>query len=370
MSDWLRELQSLRAENARAVLLTIAGTRGSTPREAGAKMVVSATETIGTIGGGQLEYLCVQEACRWLEKTAADSSTDRTLLRKFTLGANCGQCCGGIAEVLFEEISPARVGTKFDWVAQLSELRDDGVAVAMITARQSRTSNAKFLVTADDCFSSGDCFDPDPDVIEMARRTLRSGTDVCRTAAKLASNVELPVLIEAVRRQAIRIVIFGAGHVGSACAAVLSTLEVTIDLVDSRETFLTACFPDNVFARHLDAPASFVATAMPNSYFLIMTHDHSIDLEICAQVLRRRDIGFCGLIGSRSKRRRFEKRLRSLGLTQTEIARLTCPIGVDEIGSKKPAAIAISVAAQLQSLLESGVRISNVDLGDRIGAKQ
>lgn len=286
MSDWHDALRQVLAKGESAVLVTVAGTRGSTPREVGATMLVTATETIGTIGGGQLEYQSTQEACEWLADADPAAPRNRTLRRKFTLGANCGQCCGGVAEVLFEELAPGDIGR----VDQLLSVREDNF----------------------------------------------------------------------------RVVIFGAGHVGGACAAVLSTLDASIDLVDSRAGFLKGQMPKNVHAHEAADPASLVANAPPNSFFLVMTHDHGLDFDICSQILQREDAVFCGLIGSRSKRRRFEKRFRALGLQESQIARLTCPIGIAEIKGKKPAEIALAVAAQLQKHYESGLHTGDVRRSNRL----
>ena len=62
MNEWIDELSDLAAAGEAVVLVTIAGIRGSAPREVGAKMIVTAAETIGTIGGGQLEYQCTRIA--------------------------------------------------------------------------------------------------------------------------------------------------------------------------------------------------------------------------------------------------------------------------------------------------------------------
>jgi xanthine dehydrogenase accessory factor len=68
-----------------------------------------------------------------------------------------------------------------------------------------------------------------------------------------------------------------------------------------------------------------------------MTHSHAIDFDICDRILRRSDATYCGLIGSVSKRRRFEKRYREQGMLQAVINKLVCPIGIDGISGKKPA---------------------------------
>jgi xanthine dehydrogenase accessory factor len=90
-----------------------------------------------------------------------------------------------------------------------------------------------------------------------------------------------------------------------------------------------------------------IAQARPGTFFLIMTHSHPLDLELCGHVLTRGDFGYLGLIGSKTKRERFEKRLRQMGLDQKIITRLTCPIGIPEISDKSPGAIAVAVAAQI-----------------------
>ncbi len=77
-----------------------------------------------------------------------------------------------------------------------------------------------------------------------------------------------------------------------------------------------------------------------------MTHDHPLDLAITAEALAR-GFPFVGLIGSKTKRARFEKRFRALGIAAERVRALACPIGVPQIRGKEPAVIAASVAAQL-----------------------
>ncbi len=89
------------------------------------------------------------------------------------------------------------------------------------------------------------------------------------------------------------------------------------------------------------------------SSFLVMTHSHPVDLDICMRVLRREDFAYCGLIGSLSKRRRFERLMKKQGLSISEIERLVSPIGVAGVGGRKPMEIAIAVAAELLQFRES-----------------
>jgi xanthine dehydrogenase accessory factor len=78
-----------------------------------------------------------------------------------------------------------------------------------------------------------------------------------------------------------------------------------------------------------------------------MTHDHALDYALCRAILERGDLAWLGLIGSKSKGARFRSRLARDGLTPEAIRRLICPIGLEGVESKWPAAIAVGVAAQL-----------------------
>ena len=102
MAAWLHALQSAEAACEPAVLVTLLTARGSTPREAGCKMVVTAAGTDGTIGGGNLEFQCIGHARSLLAGDAA-----APVVREFPLGPALGQCCGGHASVLFETLRPA-----------------------------------------------------------------------------------------------------------------------------------------------------------------------------------------------------------------------------------------------------------------------
>jgi xanthine dehydrogenase accessory factor len=104
MAAWLDALGAAEHDNQPAVLVTVLAAKGSTPREAGAKMVVSADGMAGTIGGGNLEHQCEAAARGLLAAGAEGPST-----RDFPLGPALGQCCGGHVTVLFEVLRPPRL---------------------------------------------------------------------------------------------------------------------------------------------------------------------------------------------------------------------------------------------------------------------
>ena len=88
-------------------------------------------------------------------------------------------------------------------------------------------------------------------------------------------------------------------------------------------------------------------------FALIMSHSHALDLQIADAALRNPRIAHVGVIGSATKRARFERRLREAGVGPSRVAAMICPIGIGGIRSKLPAAIAVSVAAQLITLDEA-----------------
>ena len=146
--------------------------------------------------------------------------------------------------------------------------------------------------------------------------------------------------------------LYGAGHVGRALAPILAALPLRLTWIDSRDDIFPTPAPEGVTLLATDPADATVASAPAGAHFLVMTHSHDLDYAIVRALLRRDDHAFLGLIGSDTKARRFRQRLAAQGIPGESIARLTCPIGIDGIESKLPAAIAVSVAAQVQLLLE------------------
>lgn len=145
----------------------------------------------------------------------------------------------------------------------------------------------------------------------------------------------------------------GAGHVGRAIVRLLSGIDCRVQWVDERESEFPPPQADD--APHIerviaDPPEAEVASAPPGAAYLVLTHSHTLDLAITTAILKRGDFGFCGLIGSATKRARFLHRLAERGVPAEAIARLTCPIGVPGIGGKEPEVLAIGVVAQLLQL--------------------
>ena len=78
-----------------------------------------------------------------------------------------------------------------------------------------------------------------------------------------------------------------------------------------------------------------------------------LDQRLAEAILARGQVGWFGLIGSRTKRAQFEHRLRARGVDSARIDAMACPIGLPGISGKEPAVIAIAVAAQLLMLWQA-----------------
>jgi xanthine dehydrogenase accessory factor len=328
--SWVHTLQLVNERCQDAVMVTVASGKGSTPRDAGAKMVVTIDALHGTIGGGELEYRAIDLA-RGMLHGAGDRRAKR-----FGLGANLGQYCGGAANLLLERVPRAAA-----WVSVAARWHDAGVPFVVVTPFDGE---ARLLVSASETWGSLGEAPLDAAAAEAARAMLATGE---REAALVTVGDGLTALFEPLQPSDFNIVLFGAGHVGRALVRVLGPVPCRVTWVDSRAGEFPPDVPDNVRVVRRDAPAEQVAAAPPGSYFLTMTHSHALDFELVAAVLKRGDFAYCGMIGSQTKRRAFENGLAKHGVPAERLARLTCPIGIPGIKGKEPGAIAVAVAAQL-----------------------
>jgi xanthine dehydrogenase accessory factor len=247
-----------------AVVVEVVEARGSVPRGTGTRMLVSASECVGTIGGGHLELKAITAARSMLER--GDTSRHQ---QHFALGPSLGQCCGGTVTLAF----------------------------AMLDA------------------------------------------------AALQRWPSSPPLFH--------LQLHGAGHVGRAIATALAALDCEVDWFDQRDeefpvtTTLGSAWPAHIRRISVDTVEAEVGSAPPGAFYLVLTHEHALDLRIAEAILRRADFAFFGLIGSKTKRARFSHRLEERGITAATIARMTCPIGLPGIEGKEPEVIAAGVVAQL-----------------------
>jgi xanthine dehydrogenase accessory factor len=291
-------------------LVSIVGAQGSTPRELGARMLVWSDRFTGTIGGGSLERQGLDQARKLLGQDAR-----RHALQDYPLGPLLGQCCGGHVRLLVERI--------------------DGESLAWL--EPAAAARAPFALTAH--FEAS-----------RMRRAVETGTppsDSPRTPIP-----EVRQLSETIRPTLPRLVIFGAGHVAQAVARAFAPLPFHLDWLASREDLRPEAGGTRAQVLSEDELEACIGAAPAGALVAIFTHSHDLDYRLTRAALARGDLGYVGLIGSRTKRARFESRLRREGFDETHMARLICPIGVPSLKSKAPAVIAVALATELLQLTQ------------------
>ncbi|MBF9034612.1 xanthine dehydrogenase accessory protein XdhC [Rhodobacterales bacterium HKCCE2091] len=276
------------AANGPVIRVVLAEVRGSVPRGVGTAMLVWADGQSGTIGGGALEWEAVQRARRMLP-----GESDRQVW-SLPLGPSLGQCCGG--------------------------------AVVLLAERYAET--------------------PAEDAFPLARPVTARGAMPTSVATAQPADARLidGWLVEPLARPVHAVWIWGAGHVGTALAAVMAPLpDTAITWVDEPGR-LPATAPEGFTLLPAPDMARAMTLAPRDAHHLVLTYSHDIDLALCHAALTH---GFatCGLIGSDTKWARFRSRLRSLGHSDAQISGIDCPIGDPALG-KHPQAIAVGVAAR------------------------
>ncbi|ASP18965.1 XdhC Rossmann domain protein [Antarctobacter heliothermus] len=287
------------AAHGRVARVVVADVAGSTPREVGASMLVwsdrDGLRQAGTIGGGALEFEAVRAAF------------DRSGLTRHPLGPSLGQCCGGAVTLLTEQFDADAVAALADRAVVARGAGDMPLAVKRVLDRARARG-------------------------EAAEPQLRQGW-----------------MIEPVAPPALPVWIWGAGHVGRAIVATLAPLPgLALTWVDTGPDRFPADVPEGITILPTPMPDRAMARAPQHAAHLILTYSHELDFTLCHAALRH-GFGFCGLIGSDTKKARFYKRLQALGHHPAQIDAICCPIGQKDLG-KHPQAIAIGTATQLLRL--------------------
>jgi xanthine dehydrogenase accessory factor len=295
-------------------------------------MLVTARGQHDTIGGGHLE-MCAVELAR--EMLAGVGATAR--LERYALGPTLGQCCGGVVHLAFELVDAQLAAVLASLYARRREdswrlSAIDGPAVSLVL-------DAGGVVSSDAL--------PAVPTVAVPAIDRQRGTHVLRDAAGRRWLAD-PCLAPRAH-----LLLFGAGHVGAAIVRMLGELPCTVTWIDEREDMFPQEIPANVTIEATDMPEALVAGAPADASYLVMTHSHALDQRLCEAILARADVGWFGLIGSKTKRVQFERRMAARGLPQDRIDAMVCPIGLPGITNKLPAAIAASVCAQLLMVWEA-----------------
>lgn len=291
MNDWASHALEAIEKGEPAALVSVLAIEGSAPREAGARMLVTEAASIGSIGGGNLEFQAILQARKSLAQPPGEWR-----IQDYPLGPFLQQCCGGRVRLLIERLEPGQAG----WIASACEAGQHRLETILAPGRLQR----RFVDRA----------------------------DIAPIGARGAIPTSGERMLEVFGTPLTPLLLFGAGHVGRAIARILEGLPFAPSWHDERE------------GSERSEMMSLAREAQ--GVVLILTHDHALDYELASAALTGPAL-FVGMIGSATKRARFRKRLSGDGFDEAAVDRLVCPIGLPGIGGKAPEIIAVAVAAQL-----------------------
>lgn len=350
MRDVLEELLAVWRAGGTAGLSTVVRTMKSAPRPAGAAMVVSPDGSVaGSVSGG-----CVEAAVYEISNDVV--ATGRPELQSYGVSDDdafaVGLTCGGTIEVFTEAVSR----TTFP---QLSSVAEDiaahrAVAVATIIDHPDSTRvGLRLIVGTDSAQGSLGSARADDAVADDARGLLAAGTSAVLSygpdGERQDAGMEVFVASHAPRP---RMLVFGAIDFAAALARQGAFLGYRVTVCDARPVFATAArFPaaDDVVVewpdRHLAALAD-QGEIDGRTAICVLTHDPKFDVPVLEIALRLPQVGYIGVMGSRRTHHDRMRRLREAGLTDTELGRLSSPIGLD-LGARTPEETAVSIAAEI-----------------------
>lgn len=261
----------------------------------------------------------------------------------------------------------------WNWISQLEELRAQGreivaVTITHVSGSAPREVGAKMLILeGSDFFGTIGGGHLEELVLKEARDCLKLGLSRttryplgAKTGQCCGGVVEL---FFEVLNQGPRLYLFGAGHVGQAICRTLAGTPFQVHVIDERPEWIESPLLPKDTHRHDESWSEFLQNARfdrERTYAAVMTHRHDFDQEI-VQALLRNPLRYLGLIGSRSKWARFRQRLEQKGVTEAELGRVRCPIGLPT-GGKSPQEVAISFAAELLQI-HYGKKSETVDSG-------
>ncbi|AWT46183.1 MULTISPECIES: XdhC family protein [Streptomyces] len=348
MLDIAEELNRWVEQGRDFAVATVVAVGGSAPRQPGAALAVDADGTaIGSVSGGCVEG-AVYELCR---QALQDGET---VLERFGYSDEdafaVGLTCGGVIDILVTPVRAADPARPVLATALAAAARGEAAAVARIVSGPAELRGRALLVRADSSSEGGFGAHPELDRTVAAEAgafldagrtgTLEIGEQGSRCGAPLTLLIESSVPPP-------RMIVFGAIDFASALVRIGKFLGYRVTVCDAREVFATRTrFPeaDEIVVewphRYLERTAVDARTVL-----CVLTHDAKFDVPLLKLALRL-PVAYVGAMGSRRTHLDRNRRLREVGVTDLELARLRSPIGLD-LGARTPEETALSIAAEI-----------------------
>ncbi len=351
MREVLGELKQWWDAGQTTAMATVVATFRSAPRPPGASMLVGPDGTaVGSVSGG-----CVEGAV--YDLAGAVVASDQPVLERYGVSDDdamaVGLVCGGMLDVFVEPISPATF-PEFGDVVGLVEAESPVAVATVIEHPDPLMIGQRLIATPEELVGAGG---------RMSSRMRDAIADDARGLLDHGSNSILHYGPDGERRGETmsvfvwsfapkpRLIVFGAIDFAAAVAEVGSFLGYKVTVCDARGVFATA----NRFPRAdevvVDWPHRYLAAEAEagridqRTVLTVLTHDPKFDVPVL-EVALRLPVAFVGAMGSRRTHEDRIRRLREVGLSDDDLARLSSPIGLD-LGARTPQETAISIAAEI-----------------------
>ncbi|WP_369030431.1 XdhC family protein [Streptomyces adonidis] len=359
MLDIAEELHRWVEQGRDFAVATVVGVGGSAPRQPGAALAVDTDGTaIGSVSGGCVEG-AVYELC---QQALADGES---VLERFGYSDAdafaVGLTCGGIIDILVAPVRASDPVRKVLESALAAAVGGEAAAVARIVSGPAELLGRALLVGPDGSYEGGFGAHPELDrtVAAEARAYLDAGRTGTLEIGEQGSRCGAPivVLVESSVPPP-RMIVFGAIDFASALVRIGKFLGYHVTVCDARPVFATpARFPD----------ADEIVVEWPHRYLertpvdartvlCVLTHDAKFDVPLLRLALRL-PVAYVGAMGSRRTHLDRNERLREVGVTELELARLRSPIGLD-LGARTPEETALSIASEIVANRRGGSGVS------------
>lgn len=245
------------------------------------------------------------------------------------------------------------------WFEAIEQCHKNGQAYVLITVLSTagstpRNTGSKMVVSDSSCYDTIGGGHLEFSAIDKAKSLLAKNSNLQHIehyplSSKLGQccGGATHVLFEVVNSHVNTLAVFGAGHVAQALMSIVEQLPLQIVWVDNRENVFPSTISDKINQIEIDEPAYYVDNLPENAMVVVMTHNHQLDFAIVEKALKRNDLSYVGMIGSKTKAKRFRAKLAHKQIAESAIDKLVSPIGILDVPGKQPIEIAISIAGQL-----------------------
>lgn len=370
MKQLYEQVQKFLEQGNSIALATIVESRGSTPREVGAKMIIEERgQILGTVGGGCGEAQVFQDALRVLQQDKPRfSCVDLT----GEINENTATNCGGIMDVFIDSIRPKQPSSAGIAPEQIVEAvlsayqnRDLALLITVLESHpQAPIKTGDKILIKEDGEVIGWSGEPSPiePIIQTALSILKTNKSK-RLDVEVAGS-KLDVFFEVIAPPA-EIIIVGAGHIAQPLSQLAKMMEFEVTIIDDRSNFASKSrFPEanQIIVGEIEE-AMVNLPIGPATHIVLVTRGHQMDQAALLKVINSR-AAYIGMIGSKRRVGAVFTYLKENGITQDLIDRVYAPIGID-IGAETPDEIAVSIMAEIIKLRRHGRRGSNVDVRKR-----